>query len=177
LKNDLQSREQRAVVSLRQSQEWEAQAIADVRKVMGRFGVQFEAVVDGGGSPVLAADEMRRANEQLGAAVAGLKLRVQVLEQTNPGTFNSKELFPQCQKALCLLANFSGPAAVVGVARGSRVTSGLSVWGLASVAVRDMSSDFTFIIGDHRCQRRSSVAQFLSPRVSEFIGLMRRSRS
>jgi hypothetical protein len=44
---------------------------------------------------------------------------------------------------------------------------GLSARGLANVAVRNWSNDFTFIIGDHRYLCPSSVAQFLSPRVSE----------
>jgi hypothetical protein len=39
--------------------------------------------------------------------------------------------------------------------------------GLAIVAVRDWSDDFTFIIGDHRYWFPSFVAQFLSRRVSK----------
>jgi hypothetical protein len=50
---------------------------------------------------------------------------------------------------------------------GSKVTGGLLSRGLANVAVRDWSDDFTFIIGDRRYQCRSSVAQFLSPLVSK----------
>jgi hypothetical protein len=44
---------------------------------------------------------------------------------------------------------------------------GLSARGLTNVAVRDWPDDFTFIIGDHRYRCPSSVAQFLSPRVSK----------
>jgi hypothetical protein len=47
------------------------------------------------------------------------------------------------------------------------VTGGLSGRGLANVAVGDWSDDFTFIIGDRCCESPSSVAQFLSPRVSK----------
>jgi hypothetical protein len=39
--------------------------------------------------------------------------------------------------------------------------------GLANVVVRDSSDDFTFIVGDHCYQHPSSVAPFLSPRVSK----------
>jgi hypothetical protein len=42
------------------------------------------------------------------------------------------------------------------------VTGGRS----ATVAVGDWSDDFTFIVGNHRHLRPSSVAQFLSPLVS-----------
>jgi hypothetical protein len=56
--------------------------------------------------------------------------------------------------------------AVVGLRGGSRVTGGLSSQGLANVAVRDWSDDFTFIVGDHRHRCGSSGAQFFSPRVS-----------
>jgi hypothetical protein len=57
--------------------------------------------------------------------------------------------------------------AVVGLRGGSRATGRLSVRGLANVAVRDSSDDFTFIIGDRRYRCQSSVTQFLSPRVSK----------
>jgi hypothetical protein len=57
--------------------------------------------------------------------------------------------------------------AVAGLRGGSRATGGLSARGLADVAVRDSSDDFTFIVGDHRYRCSSSVAQFLSPRVSK----------
>jgi hypothetical protein len=57
--------------------------------------------------------------------------------------------------------------AVVGLRGGSMVTGGLPSRGLANVAFRGWSDDFTFIIGDHRYRCPSSVAQFLSPRVSE----------
>jgi hypothetical protein len=50
---------------------------------------------------------------------------------------------------------------------GSRVTGGLSAPGRANVAVHDRSDDFTFMIGDHRYLCPSSVARFLSPRVSK----------
>jgi hypothetical protein len=57
--------------------------------------------------------------------------------------------------------------AVVSLRGGSRVTGGLSARGLANVPVGDWSDNFTFIVGDHRCRCPSSVAQFLSPRVSK----------
>jgi hypothetical protein len=57
--------------------------------------------------------------------------------------------------------------AVVGLRGGSRVTGGLSARGLANVQIGDWSDDFTFIVGDHRYRCPSSVAQFLSPRVSK----------
>jgi hypothetical protein len=46
------------------------------------------------------------------------------------------------------------------------VTGGLSGRALANATVGYWSDDFTFIIGDRCCQCPSSVAQFLSPRVS-----------
>jgi hypothetical protein len=58
--------------------------------------------------------------------------------------------------------------AVVGLRRESRVIGGLSAWGLANVGGRDSPDVFTFIVGDCRYRCRSSVAQFLSPRVSKF---------
>jgi hypothetical protein len=58
--------------------------------------------------------------------------------------------------------------AVVGLRGGSRVMGGLSARELANIAVRDWSDDFTVIVGDHRCRCPSSVAQFLSPRLSKF---------
>jgi hypothetical protein len=47
------------------------------------------------------------------------------------------------------------------------VTGGLSARGLENVPVGDWSDDFTFIVGDHRYRCPSSVAQFLSARVSK----------
>jgi hypothetical protein len=58
-------------------------------------------------------------------------------------------------------------SAVVGLRGGSSGAGGLSAQGLATVAVRDWSSDFTFVIGDHRYRCRPSAAQFLSPRLSK----------
>jgi hypothetical protein len=57
--------------------------------------------------------------------------------------------------------------AVVGLPGGSRVTGGLSARGLANAPVGDWSDHFTFIVGAHRSRCPSSVAQFLSPRVSK----------
>jgi hypothetical protein len=72
-KEDLVSVERQAKDGLRQSQEREAQAIANVRNAVGRLGAQPQAVVEENGRHVLAASEMRRANEQLGTEVGGLK--------------------------------------------------------------------------------------------------------
>jgi hypothetical protein len=47
------------------------------------------------------------------------------------------------------------------------VASRLSARGLANVAVGGWSEDLSFIVGDHRYRCPSSVAQFLSPRVSK----------
>jgi hypothetical protein len=55
--------------------------------------------------------------------------------------------------------------AFVSLRGGSRVMGGLSARGLMNVEVQDWSDDFTFIIGDHCYQCRTSVGQFLSPRV------------
>jgi hypothetical protein len=57
--------------------------------------------------------------------------------------------------------------AVVGLRGGSRVTGGLSARGLANGPVGDWSDHFTFIVGDRHYRCPSSVAQFLSPRVSK----------
>jgi serine/threonine protein kinase len=57
--------------------------------------------------------------------------------------------------------------AVLGLRGGSSVIGGLSVRGLANVALRAWSDDFTFIIGNHHHRCQSSIAQFLSPRVSK----------
>jgi hypothetical protein len=69
--------------------------------------------------------------------------------------------------APCLSSHLEELIALVGLRGGSRVTGGLSARGLADAAVPDWSDDFTFIIGNHRYRCRSSVAQFLSPRVSK----------
>jgi hypothetical protein len=61
--------------------------------------------------------------------------------------------------------------AVVGLRGGSRVAGGLSPRGLANVAVRDWSDDFTFNVGDHLLRRACHVG------LPNFIGLMRRSPS
>jgi hypothetical protein len=58
--------------------------------------------------------------------------------------------------------------AVVSLRGGSKETGGLSARGLGNAAVRDWSDNFTFIAGDHHYRCSSSVAQFLSPRVSKF---------
>jgi hypothetical protein len=78
----------------------------------------------------------------------------------------SMELRPQSLGAPDLSHDFCELIAVVGLRGGSRVTGGLSAQGLANVAVRDWSDDFTFIIGDHQYRCPSSVARFLSPCVS-----------
>jgi hypothetical protein len=64
------------------------------------------------------------------------------------------------------LSHFSELTAVLGLPDGSKVTGGLSARGLANVAIQDWSKEFTFVVGDHHYQCRSSVAQVLSPRVS-----------
>jgi hypothetical protein len=76
-------------------------------------------------------------------------------------------LRPQTQEAPRLSSQRDELIAFVGLRSESRVTGGLSVLGLANVAVRDWSDDFTFSIGIHchRCQ--SSIAQSLAPRVSK----------
>jgi hypothetical protein len=79
----------------------------------------------------------------------------------------AKGLRPQSQQGLGPSSSFHELIAVVGLRGGSRVTGRLSTGGLANVAVRDWSDDFTFIIGDHCYRCRSYVAQFLSPRVAK----------
>jgi hypothetical protein len=87
--------------------------------------------------------------------------------QNNRRLSKAKELRRQNQESPCLSNDLGELIAVVGLQGGSGVTGGLSARGPANVAVRDSSDDFTFIIGNHRYRCRSSVAQFLSPRVSE----------
>jgi hypothetical protein len=87
--------------------------------------------------------------------------------QNNRRLSKAKELRPHNQEAPCLSSRLSELIAVVALRRGSGLTGGLSARGLANVVVRDSPEDFTFIIGDHHYQCRSSVAQFLSPRVSK----------
>jgi hypothetical protein len=66
-----------------------------------------------------------------------------------------------------LASHFDGLIAIVGLPGGSRIALGLSRRGLMDVAVRESSDDFTFIPGDHRYRSPSSLAPFLSRRVSE----------
>jgi hypothetical protein len=96
-----------------------------------------------------------------------LKLPVEVLERDLGQLSEAREVHPQSQEAGSLSNDLSELMAVLRLRGGLRVTVGLSARGLANVAVRDWSDEFTFIIGDHRCRCPSSVAQFLSPRVSE----------
>jgi hypothetical protein len=65
-------------------------------------------------------------------------------------TFKGEGITSQEQEARCLSNDLGGLIAVVGLRGGSRVTDGLSARGLANIAVRDWSDDFTFIVGDHR---------------------------
>jgi hypothetical protein len=57
--------------------------------------------------------------------------------------------------------------AILSLPGGSMMTGGLSARGLANVEVGDWPNHFTFIVGDHRYRCPSSVAQFLSPRLSK----------
>jgi hypothetical protein len=123
------------------------------------LGARLQAVAEEHRHQVSAAAKTRRANEQRGAEVGGFKLRIEVLGQNNRGLSEGQELCPQSQEA-------PGLSGHLGELRGgSKVTGGLSARGLANVAAGGWSDDFTFIIGNHRYRCRSSVAQFLSPRV------------
>jgi hypothetical protein len=70
LKEDMLSVQRQAKDCLRQSQDREAQAIADVRNVAGRVGAQLRDVVEENTLLVFAVSELRRAKEQLGAEVS-----------------------------------------------------------------------------------------------------------
>jgi hypothetical protein len=169
LKEDLFNVQRQATDSQRRSQEQKAQAMADVRNAVRRLVTQLQSVVEENGHRMLAEAEIVRSKEQRGTEVGGLQLRVEVLEQANRGLSEAKELRSQSQEAPGLSNNFSELSVVVGLrgGGGSGVTSGLSVRGLENVKTGDWSDDFTFIIGDHRYRCPSSVAQFLSPRVSK----------
>jgi hypothetical protein len=78
LKEDLVSIQREAKDSLQQSQEREAQAIADMRNAVWGLGARLQTVVEERGHQVLAAAEMRQTNEQLQTEVAELKQRVEV---------------------------------------------------------------------------------------------------
>jgi hypothetical protein len=95
------------------------------------------------------------------------RLPAEVLKQENLRLSDTKKLCPQGRTAPGLSSDFGQLIAVVGLRGGSRVTRGLSARGLANVAVRDWSDDFTFIVGCHHYRCPSSVSQFLSPRVSQ----------
>jgi hypothetical protein len=101
----------------------------------------------------------------VGEDVGVLKLRVEVLERDDQRLSAPKELRPQGQGAT---GQSKDVVELIAVAR---------LRGLANVAVRDCSGDFTLIIGDHWHRGRSSVAQCLSPRISSFVRLMLLSRS
>jgi predicted nucleic acid-binding protein len=89
--NDAKFREELVSVE-RQLQEPEAQGMADVRNEIGRLGAQFQAVVEENGRQMLAVAEMRRVNEKLEEEVAGLKQRVDVLEQDNQRLLEASEV-------------------------------------------------------------------------------------
>jgi regulator of replication initiation timing len=69
--------------------------MADMRNGVGRFRAQLQVVIEENGRQVLAAAEMRRANEQLGAEVGRLKQRVEVLEQHNQRLSAANEVMKQ----------------------------------------------------------------------------------
>jgi hypothetical protein len=96
-----------------------------------------------------------------------LTLRVEVLEQDVWRLSQANVLRSQSQEVPRLSNHFSELIAVIGLRGGSRMICSLSGRGLANVAVRDWSHNFTFIIGDHRYWCRSFLAQFLSPQVSK----------
>jgi regulator of replication initiation timing len=95
LREDLISVERQAKDGLRQSQEREAQVIADLRNAVGRLGARLQAVINENSRQVLAASEMRRANEQLAAEVGGLKQRIEVLGQENWRLTKANEVVKQ----------------------------------------------------------------------------------
>jgi hypothetical protein len=68
---------------LRESQEREGQAAVDMRNVMVQLAARLEDVVAENGRQRLWNDEVQRANEQQQREIAGLKQRVEVLEQDN----------------------------------------------------------------------------------------------
>jgi hypothetical protein len=151
----------------RQSHERKAQTTADVRNGVGRLGEQLQAVVEESNHQFLHGAEMRKVKEQRGAEVRASGLLVEVLEQDNPRLSEAKKLRPPTLGAPRLTNSFDELIAVVALrGGGSNVTGWLSTRGLANVRIGDWSNDFTFIVGDHRYQCRSSVAQFLSPRIS-----------
>jgi hypothetical protein len=142
------------------------EAIADVRNVLGQVGTRLQDVVEENGRCMSAASEMRQSKEQRRAVVGGLNLRGEMMEQDDWACSEAKELCPQTREALGISNDLGKLVAVVGLRGGSRAMGRLSARGLANVAARDWSHDFTFIIGDYRYWYPSSVAQFLSPRVS-----------
>jgi hypothetical protein len=105
-------------------------------------------------------------SERLRAKAAELRLRIAVRERDHWRLSDATELRPQSQEAPGRLSDFSELTAVLCLRDGSRVTRNLSVLGLVNVVIPDWSHEFMFVVGDHHYRSRSSVAQFLSPRVS-----------
>jgi hypothetical protein len=66
--------------------------IADVRNVVGRLEAQLQMVADENSRQVLAGDEMRRVNAGLEAEMAGLRQRIEVLEQDNRRLLDEMEI-------------------------------------------------------------------------------------
>jgi hypothetical protein len=92
--------------------------------------------------------------------------------RNNWGLSEAKQLCAQSEEVPGLSNHRRALITFVGLRGGSRVTGGISVRGLANVAVQDWSHDLTFLIGDRRYHCRSSVAQFLSPLVSKFYSIV-----
>jgi hypothetical protein len=67
---------------------------------------------------VFAVSELRRAKEQLGAEVTGLRLWAGVLKQEDRGLSEARELGPQGLEAPCLSNVFIELFAVVGLRGG-----------------------------------------------------------
>jgi hypothetical protein len=92
LKEDLGSVERQMKDCQWQSQEREAQAMAEVRNIVGQIEAPLQAVVEENGRQMLAAAEMRRSEEQLRAEVGRLNLWVEVLEQGNQWLSEANEV-------------------------------------------------------------------------------------
>jgi hypothetical protein len=96
--------QQQASGSRRQSEEREAQAVADVQKALGQAAARLE---EESGRQRFAGSDAQRANEQLRAEAAGLRLWIESLEGENLRLSKANELLARdlqevsdcCQKA------------------------------------------------------------------------------
>jgi hypothetical protein len=106
--------------SRREWQKRRAEAVAEVRKAVGRLAGEVEDLRSEGSHEDLTVRAVARAKDQLRAEAVGLRSRLAVLEQDSRRISEAKELRAHSLEAPAV----SGVIAVVSLRGGSSVTGG-----------------------------------------------------